>query len=78
VADYLRMDDLFVMSFLWEGLSIAFLETAGFGLPIVATNVGGNSEIIKDNKTGFLVEPTNSKELAERINYVLRLPEEKR
>ena len=40
-------------------------------LPIVATSVGGNSELIINNKTGILVKPQNQQELANAINHLI-------
>lgn len=39
--------------------------------PVVASNVGGIREIIRDTETGYLVKPGNVKGLAERIAFVL-------
>jgi glycosyltransferase involved in cell wall biosynthesis len=47
--------DAFLMPSLTEGHSIALLEAAAAGLPIVATRVGGNPEIVKHERTGLLV-----------------------
>jgi glycosyltransferase involved in cell wall biosynthesis len=49
--------DAFLMPSLTEGHSIALLEAAAAGLPIVATDVGGNPEIICHERTGLLVPP---------------------
>jgi glycosyltransferase involved in cell wall biosynthesis len=56
--DLLPGMDAFLMPSLTEGHSIALLEAAAAGLPIVATNVGGNPEIVEHERTGLLV-PTN-------------------
>jgi len=63
--------DVFVLSSLSEGMSIALLEAMAAGLPVVTTNVGGNPEIVKDNETGFLVPPKNPELLAEKIITLL-------
>jgi L-malate glycosyltransferase len=55
IPSVLRELDLFLMTSLWEGFSIALLEAMATGLPIVATSVGGNSEAILDGQTGLLV-----------------------
>ena len=47
-----------------EGFSISLLEAAKLGLPIIACNVGGNPELISNDKTGILVEPKNPIQLA--------------
>ncbi len=78
VNDYLQAADFFIIPSLWEGLSIALLEAAAAGKIIIATNVGGNSEVITNGENGFLIEPKNSQALAEKIEYVLNLPEEEK
>lgn len=49
--------DAFVLSSRSEGYSLALVEAAATGLPIVATDVGGNAEIVQDEVTGLLVPP---------------------
>ena len=72
---YLTSFDIMVLPSLWEGMPNVVLEAMKQGTPVVATSVGGNIEIIEDNKTGFLVEPGNSQALAEKIKMVLSLSE---
>jgi len=55
VSDYLKAFDLFVLPSLAEGMSNTILEAIASGLPVVATRVGGNSEMIQDGTTGLLV-----------------------
>jgi len=78
VPDYLAEANIFVMPSLWEGFSVALLEAAAASKVIIATDVGGNAEIIKNETNGFLIKPGNADALAEKIKYVLDLPEEKR
>jgi len=78
VSDYLNTSNIFILASLWEGLPIALLEAMACGLPAVATNVGGTSEIIEDGVSGFLVEPKNSLTLAKKIEYLLSLEPGKR
>ncbi len=47
--------DIFVLSSISEGLSFAILEAMACALPVVATRVGGNSELVDDGATGILV-----------------------
>ena len=55
VAQVLPAFDVFAMPSISEGHSVALLEAACAGLPVVATAVGGNPEIVEDDKTGLLV-----------------------
>ena len=66
--------DVFAFSTFYENLPFAVLEALSTGLPVVTTNVGGIPEMIEDGKNGFLVEPSNSRELADRILYCLEHP----
>jgi sugar transferase (PEP-CTERM/EpsH1 system associated) len=56
--------DVFVLSSVGEGMSNAILEAMATGLPVVATRVGGNPELVVDGTTGFLVEPRSPEALA--------------
>jgi glycosyltransferase involved in cell wall biosynthesis len=49
--------DGYVMSSAWEGLPMVLLEAAASALPIVATDVGGNRDIVEDGRSGMLVAP---------------------
>ena len=70
VIDIYRNSDVFVLPSIHEGFGIVNLEAMASRLPIVATNVGGVPEIIKDGENGLLVEPKDSKALA---NAMLKL-----
>ena len=50
-----------------EGLSLAILEAMAAGLPVVATDISGNKDIIHNGETGFLVPPNNPTILAEHV-----------
>jgi glycosyltransferase involved in cell wall biosynthesis len=66
--------DVFAFSTFYENLPFAVLEALSTGLPVVTTRVGGIPEMVEDGKNGFLVEPFNSRELADRILYYLEHP----
>lgn len=68
---YLAASDVYVLSSLHEGFGIVLQEAMQTGLPIVATNHGGQVDLVKDRKNGFLVEPKDSKALAEKIELLL-------
>ncbi len=68
--------DVFAFSTFYENLPFAVLEALATGLPVVTTNVGGIPEMIEDGKNGFLVQPSNPRELSDRILYFLEHPSE--
>jgi sugar transferase (PEP-CTERM/EpsH1 system associated) len=74
VPQLMRAMDLFVLSSLNEGISNTILEAMASGLPIVATNVGGNAELVRDGGTGILVPPGDPAALAAALRRYLRDP----
>jgi glycosyltransferase involved in cell wall biosynthesis len=62
--------DVFVLPSVSEGLSLSILEAAAAGKFIIATNVGGIPEIIKDGKTGLLFKPKNIEQLYRHLKWV--------
>jgi len=66
--------DVFALSSIQEGLSVALIEAMALGRPVVVTNVGGLPEVVEDGKQGFLVSPSNPKALADAILLLLRDP----
>lgn len=64
--------DLIVLPSLSEGLPIIIIEAMLLGKPVIASNVGGMPELIKDNESGVLVLPNSDKELSEAIVAVLK------
>ncbi|MCC6454119.1 MAG: glycosyltransferase [Caldilineaceae bacterium] len=76
VALFMQAADLLVMPSLFEGMPLVLLEAMTAGLPIVATRVGGNSEVIEDQVHGCLVPPANPPVLAHAIVDALAHPEQ--
>jgi glycosyltransferase involved in cell wall biosynthesis len=64
VPELMSASDGYVLSSAWEGMPIVLLEAAAAALPIVATAVGGNQEVVRDGETGFLVPPRDHEALA--------------
>ena len=59
VPELLRCLDIFVLPSLAEGISNTILEAMASGLPVVATRVGGNAELVVDGESGWLVPPAD-------------------
>ncbi|MGC2423854.1 MAG: glycosyltransferase family 4 protein [Nitrospirota bacterium] len=69
--------DVFVMPSLEEAFGMAALEAMAAGLPVVASAVGGLTELVQDGKTGWLFPPADIKALAGRLVSLLLSPEER-
>jgi len=67
VPELLRAMDIFVLPSLAEGISNTILEAMASGLPIVATDVGGNCELVDHGRTGFLVPRADPAAMAAAI-----------
>jgi sugar transferase (PEP-CTERM/EpsH1 system associated) len=76
VPEILKVLDLFVLSSVSEGLAVTLLEAMASELPIVATAVGGNPEVVIHNETGIIVPPQDPAALAEAITWMIDHPEE--
>lgn len=63
--------DIFILPSLSEGNPTVLTEALGCGKPVIATSVGGIPEVIKNREVGIIVEPKNSKFLAEKILYAI-------
>lgn len=69
-AHLLNQYDVFVLISRWEGLPISILEAMRQGLPVIASDVGGIKEMVKDEETGFLIPRENLALLKEKIKQL--------
>lgn len=58
-----------------EGLGIVFLEGSATGLPVVVGNSGGAIDAVLDGETGYLIDGTNTNEIAQRISFLISNPD---
>jgi len=68
IAEIMRGFDVFVLPSLAEGISNTILEAMATGLPIIATRVGGNPELVKEGQTALLVPADDPRAMAEAID----------
>lgn len=71
VSEILKTIDVFVLPSLAEGIALTLLEAMASGLPVIATNVGGNPELVEDGVNGMLVPSQSLGALAQAIEYYL-------
>jgi sugar transferase (PEP-CTERM/EpsH1 system associated) len=74
IASLMSGASLFVLPSLTEGISLTLLEAMATGLPVVATAVGGNPEVVADRETGFLVPPKSPRALADAMTRLWNEP----
>lgn len=74
VQPFLRDADFFVLSSVTEGLSLTLLEAMASGLPVVATDVGGNPEAVRHDETGLIVPSRSAERLTGAMLQLLRNP----
>jgi glycosyltransferase involved in cell wall biosynthesis len=72
VQRFYELADLSVLTSLSEGLSITILESMRHGVPVVATRVGGNPELVREGRTGFLVPPRDTERFSAAVVQLLR------
>jgi glycosyltransferase involved in cell wall biosynthesis len=76
IPEIMKCLDVFVLTSLWEGLPKVIVQAIAAGIPIVATEVDGSSEVIKNGINGFLVKPGDVEGIAEKIMYILQKPKD--
>jgi len=70
--------DIFVLPSLAEGDPLVTLEAMASGKPVIGTKVGGIPHHIRDGWNGFLIDPANDQQLADKIKYLINNPEERK
>ncbi len=75
IGDYYKSFDVFVFPSLKEAIGSAMIDAMYFGLPVVATNVGGIPEFLQDGVNGRLIEPGNTGQLIAGIEEIVNRPD---
>ena len=71
VPQLMQLSQVYTNTSQFEGMSNTILEAMASGRPVIATRVGGNPELVRDQVTGYLIEPKNVEELAARLRELL-------
>lgn len=77
VYQYLNEADIFTLSSFYEGIPMTLIEAMGTGLPIVATNVGGIPDMLKNGENAILVE-TNIEKIVDGFSFFAESEENRR
>ncbi|WP_075809305.1 glycosyltransferase [Paraclostridium sordellii] len=72
VEDLFKNHQIYVMSSIYEGLSLSLIEASVSGISVVCTNVGSNNEIIKDNHNGIIVNSKDYEALANKMYMLIK------
>lgn len=75
VSEYCKAADFFLFASLQEGLPVAVMEAMACGLPIIASKIRGNVDLIDHKKGGYLVSPTNVNGFVKAIKTALEHPD---
>lgn len=76
LGTYLRSADIFVLPTLWEGFPMTILEAMSYGVPVIASSVGGIPEIV-DESVGALVDKNNIKGFTDKLSFLILNKEER-
>jgi sugar transferase (PEP-CTERM/EpsH1 system associated) len=75
IPDVMRGLDCFILPSIAEGISNTILEAMATGLPVIASAVGGNMELVEEGRSGQLVPASSSSDLADAIVELAQQPE---
>jgi len=75
VGSYIHAADFGLLPSLQEGLSNALLEMMAAGLPVIATAVGGNVDVVRNDVNGVLVPPADAEQLAQSLVRIVQQPD---
>jgi glycosyltransferase involved in cell wall biosynthesis len=66
---YINCADIFLLPSFREGMPVVLIEAMSLKVPVIATSIGGNTELIEHNVTGLLVEPQQIEQLIETVSW---------
>lgn len=77
IPEIMKTLDCFILTSKWEGFPIVLLEAMASGTPIIATDIDGNNEAVRNNNEGWLVPAGDSQSMANALVQMINLPEKK-
>jgi glycosyltransferase involved in cell wall biosynthesis len=72
IPELLRCMDVFTLTSLWEGLPRVIPQAMAAGLPVIANEVEGAAEVVRDGVNGFLIPPHDVQRMAQRVIQLLQ------
>lgn len=75
VFPFIRAADIFILPSLWEGFGLSIIEAMSFSKPVIASSVGGISEIVEDGGSGILCPPGDHEKLADAMVMLIQNPD---
>jgi glycosyltransferase involved in cell wall biosynthesis len=71
IPDLLQVFDIFLLTSLWEGLPRVLVEAMVIGIPVIAMDIDGIAEVVKNGENGYLVSPGDTDKMAEQVMNLL-------
>ena len=71
LLDFFKMADVFIMPSSQEGFGIVFIEAMACGTPVIAGNIDGSVDALRNGELGLLVNPFSTEEIAKAIDSIL-------
>jgi glycosyltransferase involved in cell wall biosynthesis len=71
MTSFMQSIDIFVSTALWEGFGFVLAEAMAQQKPVLAFNLSSNPELVKDGENGYLIEPENTTEFAEKLTDLI-------
>lgn len=73
IENYYKIANAFIFPSVREGLSVALMEAMASGIPVLCSNIRGNTDLIDDGKGGLLFNPKNTEDIIEKIKMFLNV-----
>ena len=78
MRSFMATIDIFLLPSLWEGFGYVLVEAMASRLPVIASRVSSNPEVVVDRRTGFLIDKVSAEGLAEKVETLIDDPELRR